>query len=198
MPKGNVNKNPNDPRAARSVRDIKNTMLSLVEREPFAQIRVEQILSEAPVQSNTFYKYFASKQDVLDAIGDDLIARMRKELETLQPRDLRGGVMVFYHAINTEEPAYRKLFSEEEYAEFQEKIRDDFFDSDYFMDFCNNEEYAEIVPAFIGNVAAGTYRRWRENDNGKKRSLEQLADSTAELLLNGLKATEGIRDDIWP
>ena len=46
MPKGNVNKNPNDPRAARSVRDIKNTMLSLVEREPFAQIRVEQILSE--------------------------------------------------------------------------------------------------------------------------------------------------------
>lgn len=91
MPKGNVNKNPNDPRAARSVRDIKNTMLSLVEREPFAQIRVEQILSEAPVQSNTFYKYFASKQDVLDAIGDDLIARMRKELETMQPRDLRGG-----------------------------------------------------------------------------------------------------------
>ena len=58
------------------------------------------------------------------------------------------------------------------------------------MDFCNNDEYAEIVPAFIGNVAAGTYRRWRENDNGKKRSLEQLADSTAELLLNGLKATE--------
>jgi len=91
MPKGNVNKNPNDPRAARSVRDIKNTMLSLVEREPFAQIRVEQILSEAPVQSNTFYKYFASKQDVLDAIGDDLIARMQQELETLQPRDLRGG-----------------------------------------------------------------------------------------------------------
>lgn len=91
MPKGNVNKNPNDPRAARSVRDIKNTMLSLVEREPFAQIRVEQILSEAPVQSNTFYKYFASKQDVLDAVGDDLIARMRQELEALQPRDLRGG-----------------------------------------------------------------------------------------------------------
>lgn len=92
MPKKNVNKNPNDARALKSVRDIKNALLRLIAQKPFDQIQVEEILAEAPVQSNTFYKYFASKQAVLDAIGDDLISQMRTELETLDTGEYTFGI----------------------------------------------------------------------------------------------------------
>lgn len=91
MPKANVNKNENDPRAARTVAAIKQTMLDLISREPFDQIRVEQILSEAPVTSNTFYRYFSSKQDVVDTIGADILSDALKKLTELPEKSLGGG-----------------------------------------------------------------------------------------------------------
>jgi hypothetical protein len=44
MPKGNVNKNPNDPRAARSVRDIKNRQCSSRDIPQMEGLRMPQSL----------------------------------------------------------------------------------------------------------------------------------------------------------
>ena len=91
MPKENVNKNRNDPRTSKSIRDIKRAMMELVAIEPFDQIQAEQIIKTAPVKKNTFYKYFASKQDVLDAVREEMLAEMVNSLNKMPDKSLRGG-----------------------------------------------------------------------------------------------------------
>lgn len=91
MPKKITGGNSNDPRTEKSIRDIKRAMLELIENEPFDQIQAEQIMKLAPVNKNTFYKYFASKQDVLDAIREDLLSEMVDRLNKIPEKSLLGG-----------------------------------------------------------------------------------------------------------
>lgn len=94
MPKENTNKKSNDPRTSKSIRDIKRAMLELVAKEPFDQIKAEEIMRTAPVNKNTFYKYFASKQDVLDTVRDDMLAEMIDSLNKISDKTLRGGTVI--------------------------------------------------------------------------------------------------------
>ena len=91
MPKTNTNKNLNDPRTEKSIRDIKRGMLSLIAEESFDQIQAEQIMKAAPVNKNTFYKYFSSKQDVLDSIREDMLLEMQGQIVLDNVQSVRGG-----------------------------------------------------------------------------------------------------------
>lgn len=91
MSKKNVNKNFSDPRTSKSIRDIKRAMLGLVAEKPYDQIQAEQIMKAAPVNKNTFYKYFGSKQDVLDAVREDLLSEMINGLNKMPDKSLGGG-----------------------------------------------------------------------------------------------------------
>lgn len=84
------NKNRTDPRTEKSIRDIKRAMISLIEEEPFDQIQAEQIMKAAPVNKNTFYKYFSSKQDVLDSIREDMLSEMQGQIVLDNVQSVRG------------------------------------------------------------------------------------------------------------
>ena len=49
-----------DSRISKTDWDIKRAMLELIRKEEFSQIRIEQIMQEAPVTKVAFYKHFAS------------------------------------------------------------------------------------------------------------------------------------------
>ena len=91
MPKKNINKNKNDPRAARSMRDIKNATLTLIAQKPFRQIQAEEIIELATVNFKTFYRYYSSKADVLEDIRNDILKNLAVGLESLGPGNLMGG-----------------------------------------------------------------------------------------------------------
>ena len=91
MPKKNINKNKNDPRAARSMRDIKNATLTLIAQKPFRQIQAEEIIELATVNFKTFYRYYSSKADVLENIRNDILKDLVAGLESLGPGNLMGG-----------------------------------------------------------------------------------------------------------
>ena len=91
MPKKNVNKNENDPRAVRSVRDIRNALLSQIAEKPFRQIQAEEIIERATVNFKTFYRYYSSKADVLDDIRETVLAGLSEGLKSVPEKDLRGG-----------------------------------------------------------------------------------------------------------
>lgn len=80
-----------DSRVSKTDRDIKRAMLELIRREPFSQIRIEQVMQEAPVTKVTFYKHFASKDDVLESIREDMLGEMRGRLNTMPEKSVRGG-----------------------------------------------------------------------------------------------------------
>lgn len=66
-------------------------MLELIRKEEFSQIRIEQIIQEAPVTKVTFYKHFASKDEVLESIREDMLGEMRDKLNITSEKSVRGG-----------------------------------------------------------------------------------------------------------
>ena len=77
-----------DSRIGKTDRDIKRAMLELIRKEPYGQIRIEQIMQEAPVTKVTFYKHFASKDDVLESIREDMLGEMRDRLNVISDKSL--------------------------------------------------------------------------------------------------------------
>lgn len=193
MPKKNVNKNENDPRAARPVRDIKNATMELIAKKPFRQIRSEEIIELATVNFKTFYRYYSSKADVLDDIREDIVAELSAQLETLDATDLEGGIRLFYNCINTDEEPYEKLYNEAGYEPFFEQMKEEYFSQEFFRGFCADARYAEMIPEFIGDAAVGIYRCWQKKpDDPKKQTIDELAEVTARILMGGLTAAHTV------
>lgn len=187
MPKTNTNKNLNDPRTEKSIRDIKRAMLELVAKEPFDQIKAEEIMRTAPVNKNTFYKYFASKQDVLDTVRDDMLAEMIDSLNKISDKTLRGGIRLFYNLLNADSPVHYKLLNAEEYSDFADKVSEEYFADDFFKAFCDKPEHQEMISDFIADVSIGVYRRWKKKPKDIRPDLDKLADMTAHMLMDGLE-----------
>lgn len=80
-----------DSRIGKTDRDIKRAMLELIRKEAYSQIRIEQIMQEAPVTKVTFYKHFASKDGVLGSIREDMLREMRDRLNAMPEKTVRGG-----------------------------------------------------------------------------------------------------------
>ena len=82
-----------DSRIGKTDRDIKRAMLELIRKEAYSQIRIEQIMQEAPVTKVTFYKHFASKDDVLESIRQDMLEEMRDKLNIVSEKSVRGDTV---------------------------------------------------------------------------------------------------------
>ena len=179
--------NKKDSRIGKTDRDIKRAMLELIRKEPYGQIRIEQIMQEAPVTKVTFYKHFASKDDVLGSIREDMVSEMLASLNKMPEKSLGGGVRLFYHCLNTDKPAEKKLLNDSDYCDFSKQVREKYFGSDFFREFCARPEDFGIASGFISDVAFGVYRRWRKKPADDRPDLDTLADMTAKMLMGGLK-----------
>ena len=62
---------PDDARAHRSIDALKSALLHLIERKPFEQIAIKDITEEAGLSYPTFFRRFASKEDLFEHIARD-------------------------------------------------------------------------------------------------------------------------------
>lgn len=92
-----IRNNSSDLRVQKSVKVIKAALLTLIMKKPYKKIRVDEITKEAMINRQTFYSHFASIDNVLEAIGEDMLQDMRNDLRPLEPADLRGGGSNFLH-----------------------------------------------------------------------------------------------------
>jgi AcrR family transcriptional regulator len=92
------------------VSELESVALTMFEKHGFATVNVEEIAAEAQISTRTFYRYFATKEDVLQV-------RIRREAESLREaleqrpvgepplHSLRIAVVA---AISAEDPALHK------------------------------------------------------------------------------------------
>ena len=90
-----IRNNSSDLRVQKSVKVIKAALLTLIMKKPYKKIRVDEITKEAMINRQTFYSHFASIDNVLEAVGEDMLQEMRNDLKPLEPADLRGGWRFF-------------------------------------------------------------------------------------------------------
>lgn len=181
-----IRNNSTDLRVQKSVKVVKQALMTLIMKKPYNKIRVDEITKEAMINRQTFYSHFASIDNVLEAIGEDMLWEMKNDLKTIGPADLRGGVTVFYHYINTDDMVKQKLFFDREFTMFFRDFSEKYFSLDFFSSFCGDNEYSDLVPSFIANAASGIFKRWRKMPPEKRVGIDQLAGDTANLLMNGL------------
>lgn len=60
---------PDDVRASRSIEALQAALLRLIEDKPFEQILLREITEEAGLSYPTFFRRFASKEDLLDHVA---------------------------------------------------------------------------------------------------------------------------------
>lgn len=63
-------------------------------KKPYKKIRVDEITKEAMINRQTFYSHFASIDNVLEAIGEDMLSDLKEGLENLQSADIPGGATI--------------------------------------------------------------------------------------------------------
>lgn len=181
--------NSNDRRARKSVRDIRQALLALIAEKPYEQIRVVDIERLAPVNKNTFYKYYESKDDVLSDIEQALLGEMQESLSELNASDLGGAVLIFYRLLESDDAGIHALVNDAEYADFYGRLLSDYFSLDYFRHLCDGAGTADdsIISVYIASSVDGIYRRWKAQEPSRTpATIDDLAAFTAHLLLTGL------------
>lgn len=94
-----------DPRILRSKTAMRDALLHLMSRKPFAAISITEIVNQAKYNRGTFYANYNTKEELLeDMIGDkigDLLQSFRapyEQVSEFSPHDLHANsVMIFDH-----------------------------------------------------------------------------------------------------
>lgn len=71
-------------RVTRTIRDFENTLITLLEKNSFESLTVDQICKEALMHRSSFYRYFSDKYDLLE---QTLNAQINKLTENTDSED---------------------------------------------------------------------------------------------------------------
>ena len=85
-----IRNNSSDLRVQKTVKAVKQALVTLIMQKPYRQIRVDELDKEAMINRQTFYSHFASIDNMLEAIGEDMLGELQEGLKALVPADLRG------------------------------------------------------------------------------------------------------------
>lgn len=69
-------------------RQICEALLALMEEKPFAKVKVTELTEKAHISRSTFYSYYDSLYDVLQAIEDDFLSHIAEEREVRAKFDM--------------------------------------------------------------------------------------------------------------
>lgn len=73
-----------DKRILKTKKNLKNTLLQLLEEKSFEQVTVKEICERSATSRITFYTHYADKYELLDAIFQEYVGGARKQYEMLQ------------------------------------------------------------------------------------------------------------------
>ncbi|WP_422785736.1 mycofactocin system transcriptional regulator [Pseudonocardia spirodelae] len=170
--------------------EIEHIALEMFSDQGFEHTTVDDVAHAAGIGRRTFFRYFASKNDVAWGAFDEQLVRMRAVLAA-QPPDLpvlegvRRAVLEFNHVEPAEQPWHRRRLrlilqtpalqahSTLRYASWREVVADHVAGR-------RGEDPSGLVPQSIGHACLGVciaaYERWLADDGA------ELADLLDEVL----------------
>ena len=95
-------KKSQNPSAVRSRQEISNALLKLMQKYPYAEISVKQIIMETSLARKTFYLNFCSKDDVQESILDELIGEYTATLSKANEKNNPAGTKYPDEAISVD------------------------------------------------------------------------------------------------
>ncbi|MBM6383763.1 MAG: TetR/AcrR family transcriptional regulator C-terminal domain-containing protein [Paenibacillus sp.] len=181
-----------DKRVLRSKSDIKHTFLRLLQDKPFQQITISEIVREASYNRGTFYANFATKEDLLGEIIQEVLEEFvnqikhpyryitRVNLKEMHTEDITLFLYLKEHA-----SIYKLLLSDHIQVDFRYQLAktiEDLFVAEYEYEL---EEGSRIDPKWLfiyrAHGVAGLLIRWIEEDF--PTTPEYMSTQIVELML---------------
>ncbi|GAA4996925.1 mycofactocin system transcriptional regulator [Pseudonocardia tropica] len=176
--------------------EIEHIALEMFSDQGFEHTTVDDVAHAAGIGRRTFFRYFASKNDIAWGAFDEQLVRMRAVLAA-QPSDLptlegvRRAVLEFNHVEPDEQPWHRRRLrlilqtpalqahSTLRYASWREVV------ADYVAE-RRGGDASDLVPQSIGHACLGVciaaYERWLADDGSE---LADLLDEVLRALQRG-------------
>lgn len=176
--------------------EIEHIALEMFSEQGFENTTVDDIAHAAGIGRRTFFRYYASKNDVAWGAFDEQLVRMRAVLAA-QPAELpvveclRRAVLEFNHVEPDEQPWHRRRLrlllrtpalqahSTLRYASWRQVVAD-------FVAERRGEPASELIPQSLGHACLGVclaaYERWLTDE---ALELADLLDHVFRLLEQG-------------
>lgn len=86
-------KNPDDRRARRSRRLLKESLLELMKERSFSEISVRDVADGADMNRGTFYLHYSGTAELLQSLEGDLLEELQALVDAHMPETLDGGTV---------------------------------------------------------------------------------------------------------
>lgn len=176
--------------------EIEHIALEMFSEQGFDHTTVDDIAHAAGIGRRTFFRYYASKNDVPWGAFDDQLLGMRATFAALPAdipilRGIRAAVLAFNHVDPDEQPWHRRRLqlilntpalqahSTLRYAAWRQVVAD-------YVALRLGEDPSSLVPQSVGHACLGVciaaYERWLVDDGAR---LEELLDEVFVSLERG-------------
>jgi len=164
-----------DKRIQRSKAAIKETFLHILSKKPFEQITISEIVREANYNRGTFYANFATKDDLLDEVIQDVLKEMisqirnpYKRVQKVNLKEMQTEDITLFLYLKENAELYKLLLSRHIQVDFRYKMAkaiEDLFIREYEYEL---EEGTRLDPKWLyiyrAHGIAGLLIRWIEDE----------------------------------
>ncbi len=185
-----MQKNPDDRRARRSRKLLKEGLISLMKSQRFSEISAKNITDLMDMSRATFYLHYPDTQALLQSLEEDLIAEA-KELVDAHIHETAGGLSMrpifepILDFIVEKQDICRVLFRNNDASGFVDRLQQLIYEkgiglvNERFHP--ENEDLAYHFLSFITFGMLGLMKRWFDSDMAMpKEELLTIADSLVE------------------
>lgn len=207
-----MSKSPNDRRAIRTKKMIRNALIELIEEKGFGNISITDITTRADINRGTFYLHYIDKYDLLEQIEKELLQELQQNIKDTRLIDhITIDATDSVESVNKPIPYMKKVF---EYVKensvlikailgpngdprFQNKIKElihnNVFEKNLIKAF-NKENMLvpeEYFISYLLSAHIGVIQKWLESD--MKETPEAMALILAKMSFLGPFKVTGLK-----
>lgn len=178
--------NKMDRRVMKTKESLRKAFLQLIQNKEFQLITVTELANLANIDRKTFYLHYSSTADILKEFETELAGKVLLLLKKNQEFDINS----FFQGLNAimleDINLYRRISKTASYAFLQTECKDilkvTLREAFYAKSGMSAEQF-NVHAEYIASGIIGIYTDWL--NSGSELSLEELAETAKEAVLNG-------------
>lgn len=181
--------NRNDLRVVKTMDAIHTAFEDMIRETDYGNISVTELCRRARINKKTFYRYYASLDELFAEFQTDMSTAYIEATKDFQlPRDIPQVTRAFFEFLESN-PVYSRITCVPAYRSAQQNLTDTVVDSHWHKSDALEHVTAPertVILAFVRTVGVEIYRQWVAD--GRKVPLERIIEMTSVLQSNGLNA----------
>lgn len=174
-------------------RNIKNSLITLMETNKFDLITVKQIIEEAEITRSTFYRYYDDKYQLLSEIEDNILKEIyeaRQKIDTQLPSEDVINIETFKQLFVVLDPhvdIIRLLLGHNGDSSFEMKLKNEiakrFIDLDKSMHL--SKVRRDLVKEYMYVLLIKTFQYWSTHKDNL--DIEEVAETLRDIQTKGFR-----------